>query len=677
MATATASPEASAEERPLPSFGTLDYGGGFKEVAVIRAIEEYLIYHKLDEPLEAFRRDVARAGLRAAPSSASNGVEQEIDRALTAFDQGQLEVFEPAWKLTATEEFRSSHAGRALEIRLRAHFAVFRARGALNVGVEPGAEELQIDLEPFRKFLSDRGSDEVCGDEAVMPLLALPFVRRPYLQPPVREVFTVKWLTSLRQDVEAAMRSCSPVSPSIYSLLEPSGGSSASAAPGSAAAEGAWQTVWAELFRIADASLDAAIMLSQGVPVPPTLITNGRHRLDVLREQVPGGLELKLTSQIPTSVSSMSPSRGGRSRAATAPPEMPRDVDFKQLEQFISNHALSGGPRANRERQASGQESGLAIPGVLRAILQRLASTEAPTAKRRGFMVAGATFDLLGVRAKPEVLPALIADPDVSELTLGIVAVVACEAIGRSYLATTSLCVDILVKVLTTHRLDSAQHVQALAALQRLSLRRRPQDRMIELGLVEWAVSVLAQKEGAQGMPSEFGLEFASALLMNLALRTAGKRRCMQLGVLTVSLNLMEHWNAQIRTHINGAVYSLLSVPAFRAEAQKAGLEIVLQSMHDQATSLGDEVSLGQAEYLLEKLHATMEEQSDGTQSGEEDEDDDENFLEEEELAGLILGDRSGHAAEEALGRFAASDVVVESQVREMQEYMSRMSVPR
>merc|ERR1719382_695247 len=115
---------------------------------------------------------------------------------------------------------------------------------------------------------------------------------------------------------------------------------------------------------------------------------------------------------------------------------------------------------------------------------------------------------------------------------------------------------------------------------------------MIQLGLVEWVVGVLGwQGESIQGMPSEFSLEFGSAMLMNLALRSAGKRRCVEHDALTVSLHLMEHWNPQIRTHINGTLYSLLSVPSFRAQAQRAGLDGVLRSIHAQAASLGDEIS--------------------------------------------------------------------------------------
>jgi hypothetical protein len=312
-------------------------------------------------------------------------------------------------------------------------------------------------------------------------------------------------------------------------------------------------------------------------------------------------------------------------------------------------------------------------------VLQRLASAEAPVAQRRGFLVAVTCFDVFGVRSHPETLPALLADSSVLELTLGILAVLACEAIGRTHIVTNLDSVVKLVEIVKAQPFDSTVHVQALAALQRLSLRRAPQDRMIALGLVEWAVGMLGWPgEAIQGMPSEFSLEFGSALLMNLALRTAGKRKCVELDTLTVALNLMEHWNPQIRTHINGTLYSLLSVASFRARARHAGLEGVLRYIHSHASSLSDDISKKQIEYLLEQLNPQDPDANDtGAESGEDDEDDDENFLEEEELAGLLLGDRSGHSAEEALRRFSATPTVAEAQGREFRTFLSRGAMQR
>lgn len=165
-------------------------------------------------------------------------------------------------------------------------------------------------------------------------------------------------------------------------------------------------------------------------------------------------------------------------------------------------------------------------------------------------------------------------------------------------------------------------------------------------------------------------------MLMNLALRSEGKRRCAKLDTLTVALNLMEHWNPQIRTHVNGTLYSLLSEPEFRARARRAGLEGVLMSIHSHATSLGDELSCQQIKYLLDQMNLPdkgIDSVADGTESGEDDDDDDENFLEEEELASVLLGDRSGQSAAEALHGFVvASPAVAQAQHAEFQTFLDR-----
>merc|ERR1711937_624055 len=137
-------------------------------------------------------------------------------------------------------EFRANHEGRSLEFRLQAHFATSRARAALDAGGELEAEELQQDLESFRVFLGHLGSDEVCGDEELMPLFALPFVQRPHTQPHVREVFTTRWLQDLRGKVETALRSQQPSVPLLYSIVE--------SPPTGPEGDRAWQSVWAELF---------------------------------------------------------------------------------------------------------------------------------------------------------------------------------------------------------------------------------------------------------------------------------------------------------------------------------------------------------------------------------------------------------------------------------------------
>ena len=95
---------------------------------------------------------------------------------------------------------------------------------------------------------------------------------------------------------------------------------------------------------------------------------------------------------------------------------------------------------------------------------------------------------------------------------------------------------------------------------------------------------------------SEYSIEYTTALFMNLSLRSAGKTRCEDPKVLiifyikklfsikilkyTIKINkkkedvlsvlneLLEHENMQVRTFVNGTLYSLFSRPAIREQAK-------------------------------------------------------------------------------------------------------------
>ena len=58
--------------------------------------------------------------------------------------------------------------------------------------------------------------------------------------------------------------------------------------------------------------------------------------------------------------------------------------------------------------------------------------------------------------------------------------------------------------------------------LQKLSLRRNPQNEMISADVIAWLVTALSDVDGL----SQYSVEYGTALLMNLSLRTAGKAKC-------------------------------------------------------------------------------------------------------------------------------------------------------
>lgn len=96
------------------------------------------------------------------------------------------------------------------------------------------------------------------------------------------------------------------------------------------------------------------------------------------------------------------------------------------------------------------------------------------------------------------------------------------ECLGRSYLLQKADLVETLVTILKNEKGDTHLRQNALGALQKFSLRRKPQTIMIQLDLIKWISSVLRNEDQL----TDYSIEYATALLMNLSLREAGKDKC-------------------------------------------------------------------------------------------------------------------------------------------------------
>ena len=81
---------------------------------------------------------------------------------------------------------------------------------------------------------------------------------------------------------------------------------------------------------------------------------------------------------------------------------------------------------------------------------------------------------------------------------------------------------------------------------------------MIKLDMIKWISQVL-QKETEQ--LCDYTIEYATALLMNLSLRSSGKDKCEdpEIELLKVLNELVEHENPQVRTYVNGTLYSIFT----------------------------------------------------------------------------------------------------------------------
>ncbi len=180
----------------------------------------------------------------------------------------------------------------------------------------------------------------------------------------------------------------------------------------------------------------------------------------------------------------------------------------------------------------------------------------------------------------------------------------------------------------------------ALGTMQKFSLRRKPQSLMIEQDMIKWISNVL--KAEADTL-SDYSIEYATALLMNLSLRGAGKDKCedQQIDLLKVLNELVEHENLQVRTYVNGTLYSIFTRKKLREEAKTLGMPEVLQYLMQHS----DEQFKRQIQYILDQLNtdtgdqgaeeastqlSAQNDEEEDVDEDEEEEDDDEE--EEEEI---------------------------------------------
>lgn len=121
----------------------------------------------------------------------------------------------------------------------------------------------------------------------------------------------------------------------------------------------------------------------------------------------------------------------------------------------------------------------------------------------------------------------------------------ASDHIGRAYLLSNQAkTLEKLLNIAKLETSDSHLRQNLFGVLQKLSLRRECQSIMIKNGWVDYLLELLEDVESL----SEYSIEYGSALLMNLCLRTQGKRVCANnpSKSLRILLELIEHDNIQV-----------------------------------------------------------------------------------------------------------------------------------
>ena len=257
--------------------------------------------------------------------------------------------------------------------------------------------------------------------------------------------------------------------------------------------------------------------------------------------------------------------------------------------------------------------------------------TRSPVTGRVEIVATFATNDWLGLRSSDRLLTWFLpSGSNIPHLLQGslarLVNAMASGRSGREYLTRHQRLLETLIDCLVFigGQMAAVTVDMIVAILQKLSLKYSARKMMLQRGLVSWLVtSHLVHLEPVR----LYGLEYSTALLMNLCLHRAGKEQCVPLAdsVLNLLLELLVRDLKPINPYVNGTLYSLLGNREINETARSLGVEQRILSKCQNC----EEETRRQLEYILDQLRGEDTGEDPGVVSEEEEEGGEEDDLEE------------------------------------------------
>ena len=242
--------------------------------------------------------------------------------------------------------------------------------------------------------------------------------------------------------------------------------------------------------------------------------------------------------------------------------------DFVKLKRDLSKPTTDNGDD-NDDENNDGHEMRQAC--LLQALRWRLTKADSLEMRQRTLAayIAGDLLNCRSERVSSNPIIELLKSP-VDTLRQQMAQVVNAFASlnhGRSYLASNNELVKCMHGAMRAEREDNYTRKNLLAALQKLSLRHKLQIQMVNENVIETLLDLLENNETL----SDYSLEYATALLMNLTLKNVGKRRCAadHKRALKIVSELISNSTIEIQSYINAVLYNILSLASVKSHAKK------------------------------------------------------------------------------------------------------------
>ena len=660
---------------------------------------EYLVHAGFDKTATVLKQQVRerREGRSGAWRPVGRDVQDHVkSRMLKALDQGDRDEFLKLWEnFVPPLVRRTDRSAQKLEFYLHIFFAIYPLHPS-NPKPQPAA--IPEAMQAFKHYLETEGASLAVTPE-FLAYYAMPYVPEISKHPSFKDLFSVNWAQALKARLSELLATTPQfaASPRLLEMYRTqtalAGGDPNGSGPnGGGPLVEAQHDLAALKQRLVDSELRAVETKQSGAAREAAMQRGAREGVELASELLQtlmrAGIFQQGSQQLFSFQSRLQAAEqraGGVSRLEPAAPPPQEDggggfgyapavAGYQGLEAIGEggeSAASLGGTMTmmaaldfgmiKRELLERSEES----PLLLQALRWRL--TKPARRQRKMALAQYIQNDLL----EPQVLATLLdpaSPPQVREQALRLINLFASEVAGRSYLLAQPELVPQLCELLRQDERDTVARQNALGALQKLSLRRQPQNAMIDNDVIGWLVGVLRDADAL----SQYSVEYGTALLMNLSLRSAGKVKCeeAELDILSVLSQLTESDSLQVRTYVNGTLYSILVRASLKERAQELGLSDSLGALIEHS----DETFARQIRYILDQLAAPPvaedeEAPSDNEEADEEAEDEEAEDEEEVDVFAEANLTSDGATGEELLaGKYLAGLGAAQQEAAQLEE---------
>ncbi|NXW21033.1 ARMC9 protein, partial [Circaetus pectoralis] len=582
------------------------------EAELLGLVREYLDFAEFEETVKVFTKECK---IKGKPLPKPAGVSSRDSKALpvqkdllTAFENGEQKVFFQLWEEHISSSVRDNElVAQKLEFYLHIHFATYLLKHSMG---KPDKAELEERISHFKAYLETKGA-ALSQTTEFLPFYALPFVPNPMVHPSFKELFQDSWTLDLRTRLEKflSLTVKARQTPRLLTLFKENGQCNKEMLQHlhQQLVESEHRTMtylkrfnkmqvdYHNLIGVTAELVDSLEATVSGKMITPEYLQSVCVRLfsNQMRQSVAHSIDFTRPGTVSISVWVFL-------QKMQDVPLLP-SLDYEKLKKDL----ITGNDRLKAF--------------LLQALRWRL-TTSYPGEQRDTVLQAYISNDLLDCHSSCQrsVLKLLHSKSEVVRQYMArLINAFASLAEGRVYLSQNPTLLRMLEERLKAEDKDSLTWENVLGALQKFSLRRALQSAMIKDGLIFWLVDVLTDTDCL----SDYTLEYSVALLMNLCLRSAGKKMCARIAnhVLKVLSDLLGHENHEIQPYVNGALYSILAIPSVREEARAMGMEEILRCFIKE----GNAEMIRQIEFIIKQLNSE-EPLNDSIVSDDEEEEEDE-----------------------------------------------------